>query len=116
MPQRERPSIDEDDEDEDDLPSVPASVLPKPSTTTPADDMPVYKQGTALVNGHMREVTDMTWTYDGDLVTLGDDSRARCWREGGGQAREFRKWQAGTNETWQCGWAEVEERWDEEDG
>ena len=46
------------------------------------DSIPIYEHGSALVRGHSREVTGMSWTYDGELVSVSDDYTARCWREG----------------------------------
>lgn len=81
------------------------------------DTIPIYQHGSALIRGHDREVTGLTWTIGGDLVSVGDDLTARCWREGrGGEARSLRVGGEGEGRRWGCGWAEVEEGWDDEDG
>jgi WD40 repeat protein len=81
------------------------------------DTLPIYEHGSPLVRGHSREVTGVTWTQSGDLVSVGDDSTARCWREGkGGEARELRVGGEGQGRRWRCGWAEVKEGWDDDDG
>ncbi len=79
------------------------------------DSIPIYQQGTALIRGHSREVTGMDWTSNGELVTVGDDFTARCWREGP-QARDLRVGGEKEGRRWNCGWAEAEGDWDESDG
>lgn len=90
----------------------------------PEDTIPMYLHGSALVEGHTREVTGLTWTQDGDLVTISDDWQARCWRDGDGtDARDLRTGGEGEGRRWSCGWAEVQDgdgenwqnKWDEED-
>lgn len=117
---------DEEDEEEDeeyDLPTLPsrrpqlprkASATSMPHSRGAHDTIPIYEQGTALIRGHSSEVTSLTWTADGDLVTLGDDYRARCWREGP-KARELRTNGEGEGQRWGCGWADVGESYDEEE-
>lgn len=78
------------------------------------DTIPIYQHGTALVRGHSKEVTASAWTYDGDLITVGDDFAARCWREGA-DARDLRLGGEKEGRRWGCGWAEVEGEWDEDD-
>ena len=81
------------------------------------DTIPIYQHGSALVRGHdQREVSALTWTVNGDLISLGDDSTARCWREGReGEARNLRVGGEGEGKRWGCGWAEVSGDWDDED-
>ncbi|KAK3059093.1 hypothetical protein LTR09_000659 [Extremus antarcticus] len=113
LPTRERPSAEvDDDESEDELPSVP-SLDPKKNLNS---DVPAHERGTTLIRGHSKEVTSLTWTHDGDLVTVSDDFTARCWREDGGKARGLRGCGEGGGQRWRCGWAEVDGGWDEEDG
>ncbi|KAI9816739.1 MAG: hypothetical protein M1826_001737 [Phylliscum demangeonii] len=38
-------------------------------------------RATPLLHGHSREVTSVSWTRDGALVSVGDDFAARVWRE-----------------------------------
>jgi WD40 repeat protein len=78
------------------------------------DTIPMYNVGTALVGGHGREVTDVSWTCDGELVTLSDDHSARLWREGK-EARDMRVGKEGNGMRAGWGWAEAEGDWDEDD-
>ncbi|MCJ1467740.1 hypothetical protein MMC07_006365 [Pseudocyphellaria aurata] len=81
------------------------------------DTIPIYQHGSALIRGHDREVTGLTWTKGGDLVSLGDDCTARCWREGrGSEARSLRVGGEGEGRRWGCGWAEAKDGFDDEDG
>ena len=80
----------------------------------PPNTIPIYGNGTALIRGHQKEVTSLTWSADGDLVTVGDDYAARCWREGS-KARELRQGGELNGQRWDCGWADVEAYWDDED-
>lgn len=79
------------------------------------EDIPVYRHGTPLVRGHSSEVTDMTWTHGGDLVTVGDDVSARCWRGEGPDARDLRIGGETEGRRWGCGWAETPDDWDDDD-
>ena len=79
------------------------------------DTIPIYQHGSALVRGHSRELTGMTWTPRGDLVTVGDDFMARCWREDREGARELRLGGEGEGRRWGCGWAEAEKGWDDDE-
>jgi WD40 repeat protein len=76
--------------------------------------IPIYQVGSALRNGHRKEVTGLAWSHDGDLVTLSDDFSARCWREDGALARCIRQKRLDGQEQ-HCGRAEVEEGFDEDD-
>ena len=79
------------------------------------DTIPIYQHGTALVRGHQSgEVTGLTWTHDGELVTIGDDFSARCWREGQ-QARELRTGGEGEGKRWNSGWADVRNGYDDDE-
>ncbi|KAF2104773.1 WD40 repeat-like protein, partial [Rhizodiscina lignyota] len=127
-----RPVPQEDeDEDDDDLPSLNSTIsevsqsLPsRPAMrrmlsstslqTRPADTIPIYELGTPLVRGHEREVTSVSWTSRGDLVSLSDDYSVRVWKEGE-KARELRMGGEVEGRRWGCGWAEVPESWDEDD-
>ncbi|KAK5681892.1 hypothetical protein LTS10_006426 [Elasticomyces elasticus] len=110
---------DDDDDDEDPLPSTQAT---KPHHSSPVqagsdDGLPIHSLGTPLIRGHEndREVTAVTWSHDGDLVTVGDDFTARCWREDGGGARGLRGCGEGGGRRWGSGWADVARGWDESD-
>jgi len=54
------------------------------------EDLPIYQNGTALVNGHKKEVTAVAWTTNGNLVTVADDHTSRCWRQDPEKARALR--------------------------
>lgn len=103
-------------------PTVPRGVTQGSGNSTGVprrlnDTIRIYQHGSPLVRGHSREVTGLTWTQAGDLVSVGDDYTARCWREGErGEARELRVGGEGQGRRWGCGWAEVKEGWDDDDG
>ncbi len=80
------------------------------------DTIPIYQHGSALIRGHDRELTGLTWTPNGELVTIGDDFAARCWREDGADARDLRMGGEKEGRRWGCGWAEAEKGWDDDDG
>jgi WD40 repeat protein len=77
--------------------------------------IPISTNGTPLVRGHDREVGNLAWTYDGELVTVGDDFLVRLWREGGNDARDLRTGGEADGRRWACGWAEVNEGYDDDD-
>ncbi|KAK3623161.1 hypothetical protein LTR56_021743 [Elasticomyces elasticus] len=108
------PASDDDEEGEDDLPSPPPRTK---SVVGETSNLPIYEQGTALIRGHEsdREVTAVTWTHDGDLVTVGDDFTARCWREDGEGVRALRGCGEGGGRRWGSGWADVGRGWDDVD-
>lgn len=79
---------------------------------------PTFTYGTPLIEGHKKEVTSVTWTYGGDLVSVGDDFLGRCWRKGdrrGSEARGLRGARTDPGKRWLAGWADVGEEWDDED-
>ena len=119
LPQRERSANVEDEgngEDEADLP--PFAVLPnqKSKTAVQANDIPVHEHGSALIRAHNKEVTSLTWTQDGELVTVSDDFTVRCWREDSEKARGLRACGEGGGRRWGCGWADVDATRDEDEG
>lgn len=77
--------------------------------------LPISKNGSALIRGHCREVGSLSWTSEGELVTVGDDFIARVWREGDG-AGQLRAGGETEGRRWFCGWAEASEGYDEDDG
>ena len=77
------------------------------------DSIPIYQHGSALIRGHNREVTGLSWNSNGELVTVGDDFAVRCWREGA-EARDLRLGGEKEGRRWGCGWAEAEEGWDDD--
>ncbi|CEJ58263.1 Putative WD40 repeat-containing protein L2DTL [Penicillium brasilianum] len=78
------------------------------------DTIPIYDSGTPLVEGHQKEVTGISWTVNGELITVSDDYLARCWREGP-EARELRTQGQKDGRDWQCGWAATTDSYDDED-
>ena len=89
---------------------VPA-VQPPPRHTP----IPIYRSGVQL-SGHRHEVTGLAWTHDGDLVSVCDDSTAKCWRQGkNGEAKSLRARGKKDVTTWGFGWADVHESWDNDD-
>ncbi|KAI9731002.1 MAG: hypothetical protein M1834_005463 [Cirrosporium novae-zelandiae] len=84
------------------------------SFSKPTETISIYQHGTALVEGHSREVTDLAWGHDGQLITVGDDRTSRCWREDQREARNLRL-QTTPGERWGCGWADVERGWDDDE-
>lgn len=78
------------------------------------DTIPIHQSGTPLVEGHNREVTAVSWTNDGELISVSDDYSARCWREGP-EARELRNSGETEGRRWECGWAATKDIYDDED-
>lgn len=78
------------------------------------DTIPIYQSGTPLVEGHDKEVTAVSWTADGELVSVSDDYSARCWREGP-DARDLRAGGETEGRRWGCGWADTEDSYDDEE-
>ncbi len=74
----------------------------------------ISQNGTPLIRGHDREVGSLTWTAEGEMVTVGDDFMVRCWREGP-QARDLRIGGEQGGRRWGSGWADVAESYDEDD-
>lgn len=103
------------------------------------DDVPIIRTvggrplGTPLVRGHEREVGSLSWTAEGNLITVGDDFMVRSWHDGdsrvgshedGGEgagtvtrpsARELRTKGEGEGRRWGCGWADVSSHWDSDE-
>ncbi|KAB8233826.1 WD40 repeat domain-containing protein [Aspergillus alliaceus] len=78
------------------------------------DTIPIYQSGTPLVEGHKKEVSAVSWTVDGELITVSDDYSARCWREGP-DARDLREGGEAEGRRWRCGWADTKDFYDDED-
>jgi len=111
----------EREEDSSDLPESPKSShssLPRRvssrSSGAKADTIPIYEHGTPLLEGHDAEVTSVSWSKNGVLVSVSDDLRVRRWKEGP-QARELRLNGGAEGRRWQCGWASVNEGYDEDE-
>lgn len=80
----------------------------------PESSIPTYRSGTPLVGGHMKEVSAVSWTYNGELITVSDDYSARCWREGP-DARDLRTGGEIDGRRWGCGWADTPDSYDDEE-
>lgn len=78
------------------------------------DTIPIHQSGTALIEGHQKEVTALSWTPAGELITISDDYTARCWREGP-EARDLRTGGESEGKRWQCGWADMKDSIDDDD-
>ncbi|ETN41918.1 uncharacterized protein HMPREF1541_03857 [Cyphellophora europaea CBS 101466] len=79
------------------------------------DDIPIYYIGSPLAKGHTSEVTGVTWSNEGNLVTISDDHRTRCWREDEARARYYRSEYEGEADRAGAGWAFLrDEDWDDE--
>ncbi|KAL4993302.1 WD40-repeat-containing domain protein [Aspergillus recurvatus] len=78
------------------------------------DTIPIYQTGTPLVEGHKKEVSGVSWTVDGELITVSDDYSARCWREGP-EARDLRAGGETEGRRWRCGWADTKDSYEDED-
>lgn len=76
--------------------------------------IPIYDHGTPLTEGHRKEVSAVSWTSNGELATVSDDLTARCWREGS-DARNLRTGGEAEGRRWQCGWADVDASYDEDE-
>lgn len=89
------------------------------SRQQPLDDIeggcPIYYHGTALVNGHAKEVTAVAWTVNGNLITTADDYTSRCWREDAQPARSLRLNTDRDLARYQSGWAEVRKGYDDDE-
>ncbi|KAK8154667.1 WD repeat-containing protein-like protein [Phyllosticta citrichinensis] len=95
-----------------------SAITPIASPMSPrmADSLPIFSHhGTPLVRGHLKEVTSLTWTSEGDLVSIGDDYSARCWREDAALARDLRRGGEGEGRRWGSGWADVSDADDDDD-
>ncbi|PQE15570.1 WD domain protein [Rutstroemia sp. NJR-2017a BBW] len=75
------------------------------------DAIPIYTCGTALVRGHGKEVSALSWTSNGELICADDEWDVRCWREGE-DAKDLRLGGESEGRRWRCGWADVGEDYD----
>ncbi|TDZ22369.1 Cell division cycle protein cdt2 [Colletotrichum orbiculare MAFF 240422] len=102
------------------LPQAPASEAAHPSRT-PAGQVPIVRNGTPLIRGHRREVTGLSWTNEGKLVTISDDHMVRHWQEeddgtgGRGPAWDLRTGGEFGGRRYMAGWADVADDWDDDD-
>ncbi|KAN0069362.1 WD40-repeat-containing domain protein [Elaphomyces granulatus] len=78
------------------------------------DTIPIYQNGTALIEGHRKEVSAVSWTTGGELISVSDDYNVRCWREGP-DARDLRTGGEAEGRRWHCGWAESKDSYDDQE-
>ena len=105
-------------------PPTPAQTSANPffsfSCSTPSaalggsggSSIPIFRSGTALVRGHSREVTTLSWSHEGKLVTASDDYVVRQWQRDEGAARHLRTVGEFGGERHMAGWADVGADWD----
>lgn len=79
------------------------------------DATPIFRIGTPLINAHSREVTCLSWDYQGKLITASDDCVVRAWHEDDGPARDYRQMGYFGGGRHMAGWADVSDDWDAED-
>ncbi|KAM4056341.1 hypothetical protein HRG_003258 [Hirsutella rhossiliensis] len=102
-------------------PFLPSPLTPPGSTpswlsSSSSSPLPILRAGTPLIRGHAREVTTLSWSRDGKLVTASDDYHVRHWQQGGPRARHLRQVGEFGGERHQAGWADVGDDWDCEEG
>ncbi|RSL69253.1 hypothetical protein CEP51_012370 [Fusarium floridanum] len=85
------------------------------SASAPETSFPIFRTGTPLIHGHSSEVTNISWTHDGKLVSASDDYIVRQWQENGDRARHYRQVGDFGGERHMAGWADVGDDWDAED-
>ncbi|KAG5957209.1 hypothetical protein E4U57_001922 [Claviceps arundinis] len=109
--QRSRPHAEASDRgSKNPPPSSCSSSFPSGSS------IPILRTGTPLVRGHSREVTNVSWSRDGDLVTASDDYWVRRWSTSlRDQARHLRTVGEFGGERYMAGWADVAPDWDMDD-
>ncbi|RFU76776.1 wd domain [Trichoderma arundinaceum] len=83
------------------------------SAATPL--IPISRLGTPLIRGHSREVTTLSWSHDGKLVTASDDYIVRQWQQDESKARYLRQVGEFGGERHMAGWADVGDDWDTSD-
>ncbi|KAI0866247.1 WD40-repeat-containing domain protein [Xylaria cubensis] len=76
------------------------------------DSIPIIRMGTPLVRGHELEVSSVSWTNEGKLITVSDDRSVRCWGEDRMKAADLRTGGESGGRRWCCGWAETGADWD----
>lgn len=97
-----------------DRPDENTNILGFPKSQSDDNTIPISTRGTALIRGHQREVGSMTWTHQGALITVGDDLLVRAWREGD-EAKDLRVGGEQQGRRWGCGWADVDQDYDNDE-
>lgn len=80
-----------------------------------SDRLPIYHGGTPLIRGHSREVTTLSWSHTGRLVTASDDYIVRHWQQDDARARHLRQVGEFGGERHMAGWADVTDDWDRDE-
>lgn len=93
---------------EDSMPTPSAPATPSRRGGLPVAHHLKVGKGVGLVRGYEKEVTDVAWSVNGDLVAISDDYQARCWRndDAGVAAEQLRDCGEDEGRRWACGWAE----------
>lgn len=86
----------------------------EPSSQGEASPTPIVRNGTPLAEGTSREVSSVKWTAEGDLVSLSDDYSIRFWSRDPEHARFLRECGDFGGERFGCGWASVDEEFDQD--
>ncbi|PHH63389.1 hypothetical protein CDD81_5990 [Ophiocordyceps australis] len=81
-------------------------------SSVPSPPISISRIGTALIRGHTREVTSLSWSCQGRLVSASDDFAVRHWQEDASCAHHLRQVGEFGGERHLSGWAEVGEDWD----
>lgn len=92
-----------------------SSISIGPPQSAEEGHCPIYYHGTALVNGHRKEVTAVAWAQNGNLVTTADDYTTRCWREDADKARGLRLNAERDTARYVSGWAQVRDGYDDDE-
>lgn len=87
-------------------------TTPSAANATANSLVPIYRGGTALIRGHSREVTTLSWSHEGKLVTASDDYIVRQWQQDADAAKHLRTVGEFGGERHMAGWADVEADWD----
>lgn len=88
--------------------------LPARRGYRPEQTLPISTNGTALIRGHDKEAGAISWTSEGNLISVADDDYIRVWRDDGDDARDLRMGGETGGRRWACGWADVGDDYDED--
>lgn len=91
--------------------SFPATPSQSASAST-SSLLPISRIGTPLIRGHSREVTILSWSNEGKLITASDDAIVRHWQQDATQARHLRQIGEFGGERYMAGWADTGDDWD----
>jgi WD40 repeat protein len=94
---------------------TPGDRKPK-SGRRPTDTIPISTNGTPLIRGHDKEAGSLSFTSEGNLISIADDFLIRVWRDGGDNddARDLRMGGESEGRRWGCGWADIGADFDED--